>query len=882
MIVKWTIGLLKTRFGRLLGTIAGIAVAVALLADLGLFLEQSSASMTVRSLRAVTMDWQVELRPGTDFVAVADQIRSAAKVATIDTVGYADIDAFELKTGDSVQATAAGKAVGLRADYFTRHAGDVRLLSGDLTGAVLLQQTAANLHAQAGDIIAVKRPGAPDVKLAITGVIDLKSADSFFQAIGVPPGAAPQAPPDNAVLMPDTQWSQLFGPQVLARPDSVHQQLHVAIDRASLPTDPNEAFAFTASEGRNFEARAAGSATLSNNLAAQLDAARGDSLYAKVLFLFLGLPGAILATLLTFAIALSGMQARRQDLALLKLRGASPAKAITYIAAEAGLVGASGSVVGLVVGLVAAVIVGGLTVTAASSSWLIGCALLGLMLGGLTILLPAFWSTSTQSFTAARVPSARRGPPLWERLYVDVLCLALAGLVFWKTSATGYQVVLATEGVTATSVDYTAFLAPVLVWIGAGLLIVRLSRLFLQLGRPMIARSILPLAGTLAPAVAAAVSRQRARIAVGVALTALAIAFLASTAIFNATYEGQARVDAELTNGADVAVTGSASSPAGALLADLRKIPGVADAEPMQHRYAYVGTDLQDLYGIDASRISSATTVSNAFFANGNAKAVLALLSARPDAVLVSEETVNDFQLALGDPINLRLQGADHAYHVVPFVFSGVVREFPTAPRDSFLVANADYIAKVTGTAAAEIVLMRTSLDPARVKASAQDSVAGKGMQVSSVDDVVHIIGSSLSAVDLKGLSQIELTFAVMLAVGATALVLALGFADRRRDFAILKVLGSSRRALASFVWVEAGFVVTAGVVAGALVGTLVAQILIKVLEGVFDPPPEAMSAPFGYLAVSLAAILIATGIAVVNAVNQAARDPLSRLREQQ
>jgi len=61
-----------------------------------------------------------------------------------------------------------------------------------------------------------------------------------------------------------------------------------------------------------------------------------------------------------------------------------------------------------------------------------------------------------------------------------------------------------------------------------------------------------------------------------------------------------------------------------------------------------------------------------------------------------------------------------------------------------------------------------------------------------------------------------------------------------------------------------------------------VAQILIKVLEGVFDPPPEAMSAPLAYLTVSLAAILVATTLAAINAVNQASRDPLSRLREQQ
>ena len=67
------------------------------------------------------------------------------------------------------------------------------------------------------------------------------------------------------------------------------------------------------------------------------------------------------------------------------------------------------------------------------------------------------------------------------------------------------------------------------------------------------------------------------------------------------------------------------------------------------HRYAYVGADLQDLYGINPNAIGGATTMANAYFANGDAKAALAKLAATPDGVLVSEETVNDFQLSQGD-----------------------------------------------------------------------------------------------------------------------------------------------------------------------------------------------------------------------------------------
>ena len=82
-------------------------------------------------------------------------------------------------------------------------------------------------------------------------------------------------------------------------------------------------------------------------------------------------------------------------------------------------------------------------------------------------------------------------------------------------------------------------------------------------------------------------------------MVSLAVAFAASTAIFNATYERQSLVDAELTNGADVTVSGSQSADLTPYLQPIVTLPGVVAVEPMQHRFAYVGTDLQDLYGID-------------------------------------------------------------------------------------------------------------------------------------------------------------------------------------------------------------------------------------------------------------------------------------------
>lgn len=49
-------------------------------------------------------------------------------------------------------------------------------------------------------------------------------------------------------------------------------------------------------------------------------------------------------------------------------------------------------------------------------------------------------------------------------------------------------------------------------------------------------------------------SRQRVLVTRGVVLVAIAFSFAVSTAVFNTTYNAQSRVDAELTNGADVQV----------------------------------------------------------------------------------------------------------------------------------------------------------------------------------------------------------------------------------------------------------------------------------------------------------------------------------------
>ena len=83
-----------------------------------------------------------------------------------------------------------------------------------------------------------------------------------------------------------------------------------------------------------------------------------------------------------------------------------------------------------------------------------------------------------------------------------------------------------------------------------------------------------------------------------------------------------------------------------------------------------------------------------------------------------------------------------------------------------------------------------------------------------------------LTAVNLAGLTRIELTFGLCLAVAAGAIVLALRFAERRRTFAIAKALGATHKQLRSFVVAEAYVLATCGLVGGAAVGGLLLEVV--------------------------------------------------------
>jgi putative ABC transport system permease protein len=189
-------------------------------------------------------------------------------------------------------------------------------------------------------------------------------------------------------------------------------------------------------------------------------------------------------------------------------------------------------------------------------------------------------------------------------------------------------------------------------------------------------------------------------------------------------------------------------------------------------------------------------------------------------------------------------------------------------------------VAAQTGDARPDVFLLDTTGSKPREVAARVRTLVGASSIVTDRETSRRQIGSSLTAVDLRGLTRVELAYALVLAAAAAGLVFALGLAERRRSFAITVALGARPRQVGAFVWSEAVVLAGAALVVGLATGFGLSQVLVKVLTGVFDPPPSRLAIPWSYLVVLLALIVVAITSAAGGIVRTVRRPALSILRD--
>jgi len=859
-----------------------LAAAVALLGAMLLFVGHSLRTMTATATRSVPLDWQGPVGSYRSDVRVAQGVAAQPGVLESAPAATGPFAGIEHVAAVGKIHSGAGSILAVPRGYL-RGIHTFRFLRGSLRpGEVVFdQQLAATLQVQPGDVAKLTvRPGTKPLRFRVSGVALVTAPDVLFQPLDPVLGPAPAQPPSDIAILSLHTFATKVAPLLQAIPPAgggtaaipgvqtrVQWQVQAQVDPAALRGSPARAFN-RANQLRNAVERSLpGQVQFVDNLSDTLNSAAGDALYAETLYIMLAVPGALVALALAYLAALGTVERDRRDLSLLRARGASRRDLLALAVFESVAIGLVAGAIGTGAALLAvhmAASGGGIGPGRALAT--LGICVLVATVGAAIARIGASLTVFRGSVVEGRRTAVRERKPLWQRLYLDLVCLGLSGLVYWLTARTGFSAVINPDSNPTLSLSVYMFLAPALLWIGATLLLVRLRGRF-------VGRLAAWAAGRRAQSptrfLLASAGRRGAAINRGLIVIGLLLAFGVNLALFTATYDQQARVDAQLTLGADVVVT----APPGVvsernLVSRIERTPGTSGVTALDHSYAYVGPDLQDIFGIDPSTLTRGTSLRDSYFLGGTAKQMVSGLAGRPDGVLVSEETITDYSLRAGDLLKLRL--LDHAtgrFHVVPFHVVGVVQEFPAAPRDSFMVANLGYLEEATHDSGPNVVFVRSAGDPVGLSQRIVADTRREGTVVKNIRQQTAQTVSSITTVDLGGISRIEGAFALFLAAAAMALFVGVALAERRQEFATMAALGKPLRSIAAFLWTEAALVLAGAFVLAVVLGWLLAEMLIAMLQHVFDPPPDHLAAPWGYLAALAGSALLGTLLAAAVAV---------------
>jgi len=834
--------------------------------------------------------------PPVSLSQLAAGLRTVSGVATVDQLASVDLPAGSLKAGTK----SVGQPLRLFAfdPVYLTHYPMVHVTGGSYAdGTVLLSPDAAiALGASPGSSISLTVPGrkAP-LQLTVGGIADFSKADPLFAArsadnqgefIQVPNVLAVQLS-TFATILPALKADAAAATPMLKPPV---MEADVRLDHSRLATDPTVAAVKTQGIKRSLERVAPGRVAVIDNLSDALVAATGDSILAKILFLFLGLPGVLVAAYLSRYAGGLLAEARRREQATLRARGAQPRHLIGDLTYTALGIAILGSALGLGVGLTTTVLVlgtGALT-SASQQSFLLSAAVsvaAGVLTTLLAIYLPGRQALAREAGSERREMQTTPVAPVWLRMKLDLVFIAAAALVWVITSLAGGFKLTPAEG-QSVSLSFYTLLAPLLAWLGITLLAVRL--LLWGTGRLKLGKG--NAGGRLTTwTLLRSVSRRSLALGSGTIALSLAVAFGSSLALFIATYEAQKQADARFVVGSDIRVTPSALNQQSAAFAtQLQGVSGVTAATPVvQTSNAIVGTDKRSLVSIDAAAFPQVATLQDSFFPNGGAAAALSALQKDPAGVLVSVEMARTFNVQPGDRINVQL--ADRTGRLVPVTLHavGIVKDFPGFAQGIDMVGNLAFYQSTTGVSTVSIFLVHTSdPSPAAVAHVADLIKAGPGrsapLLVETTATAFNRDQSSLTAVNLRGLGGLQAVYTALISAAAIGIFVFGLLLQRRKEYVTMRAIGIKMSQLWGLVFGEAAVVALMSLLIGTITGAVMAYMFVKILAPLFTILPTSLTVPADQLATLVTLVLGGMAISVALAARSLRRlNPVELLREE-
>ncbi|HVF77898.1 MAG TPA: FtsX-like permease family protein [Solirubrobacteraceae bacterium] len=813
--------------------------------------------------RASTRENVVPVRANAPANLSAQQL--SARIARIDAVVAADALSFADLPRGALRAGAARVTDPVRVfafdERYQRRYPSIRVVSGGFrSGSALLSAEAARtLGVAPGATVKLRVPGrATALSLPVSGVADLARAKPLFYSRKTSKLEDHIYVPDSIVVSPQTYRREILPAfQVAnARRGSALRSLplsevDVLIDRSRLKTDPARALAQSKAVARAIGRVAPGQDTLIDNISNTLQVAREDAAVGRRMFLFLGLPGVVLAAFLSAYAGIILAGAQRRDQANLRIRGAHRGHLLRMLAYRTVALAGVGSLLGVAAGFVSAlVILGPSTLLEAATADLALSGLfaiaVGLVTTALALYIPGRRSLRREISQERREMTASAAPRWGLEVAVFAgLAIALALALRARTFDPPAASVSAGQAVTLPP---RLLLAPLVAWFAGVVLAARVAvAVSARLPLPTGAAFGSPVWGTLRRSL-----RRRSRsLAIGIAGVASVVAFGTAIALFAATYDGAKAADSTFVVGSDVRVTPSVLSPRPhpPSYARTLEVPGVLAVAPVVAKLensVLVGPfdqNRQDLTAIDPASFERVAALPDVFVEGGAASAMQALQADR-HGLLVNAGTAEELSVEVGDDVKVLLARGTGQQTLKPFVVVGTFDDIPGFPDGVDLVANLDYYVAATGVSKVDYFLARardSSDEGLGQAAAALRSGPGRSdpINIDSRTTALAKDQSSLAALNIQGLVDLDSLFTLLMSAAVIAIFVFGLMLERRREYVTMRAQGMRSGELRALVLGEAAVVALSGVVAGVLVGTGMAALLVHVLRGLFILPPS-------------------------------------------
>ena len=839
--------------------------------------------------------------------ALRDRIAKLPGVASADELAFADLEPGSLRAG-AAKADGPVRVFGFDRAY-ARHYPSIRLASGnfDPGSALLTPEASRRLRTRQGGVVTLALPGgARPVQLPVSGIADLSRARPLFNSRRGLKLEDFLYKPDSVVVSPElfrklvlpafraASGARGKGLQVKSPPTL---EVDVQAERSPLDSDPATALRQTDAVGGAIKKVAPKQDYQLDNISNTLEVARSDAAVAKRMFLFLGLPGLLLAA---FLAAYSGSilaSTQRREQANLRLRGAHRGHLLRILAYRTAAVAGAGSLLGTLTGFVSVLaILGPSALFEAAAAQLVISALVaigsGLLVTGLALYLPGR-SALSREVTGERREMAIERQPAWRRLHLDYAAVAVAGIAVAVALRSGAfdapaGAVSTGEG---TSLASHLLLLPLTAWFAGTLLSVRAFEAVatrLPVASP-------PRFGPMVKGILnRSLSRRPRALITGIVGVGLVIAFGMALAVFAASYDAAKAADAELTVGSNLRVTPSPLSTkehAPAFASEL-EVPGVAAVAPVVSSLenAFLrsdfNSDVKTLAAVDPTSFRRTAALSDSFFPGSTAAGAMAALEADPKSILVDAESADELKLEKGDTAEVLLAKGTKNQELRKMKVAGTFDRFPGFPEKLQIVANLGYYQAQTRLKEVDFFLARTTDQSNAGLAGATSAVnagpaRGDKLDIDSTETTFNKDQSSLTALNIRGLVDLDSFYTLLMSAAVVGIFVFGLMLQRRREYVTLRAQGMPSRKLQALILGEAGFVGFSGLAAGLLVGGAMGLLLVKVLHPLFILPPVP-TIPFGDAALLAGLVLAATVASTLAALTILRRlSPSEVLREQ-